>query len=64
MGIIGVDEAVMDELFGTSSCSIKDKDLLSRSEIPTSLTHRSSTFRLEIRRKLLKRITQTDTIGY
>jgi hypothetical protein len=57
MRIIDVDEAVMDELLGASSSSIKDKDLLSRPEIPASLTHRSPTFQLEIRRKLLQHIT-------
>ena len=59
MRIIGVDEAVMDELLGASSSSIKDIDLLSRPEIPAGLTHRSPTFRLEIRRKLLQGITIT-----
>jgi hypothetical protein len=52
MRIIDVDKAVMNELLGASSSSIKDEDLLSRPEIPASLTHRSPTFQLEIRRKL------------
>lgn len=52
MRIIDVDKAVMNELLGASSSSIKDEDLLSRPEIPASLTLRSPTFQLEIRRKL------------
>ncbi len=59
MRIIDVDEAVMNELLGTSSSSIKDKDLLSRPEIPASLTHRSPAFQLEIRRKLYDNVSRT-----